>query len=152
MNYPSPELPSVVSSLPGQGMVTSPSIMSASGMKTPSWSAPVDAQRPPIISTTAGKATRHPHSHGEADRWMRFCALSQEQGISMNGWRGLIFTAQYAQHTNLKPPTQKLASTHLFPPPSLPQMYIAVSVAQDFSASSCEGDFASVYNRISLAT
>ncbi|BCR90186.1 uncharacterized protein ACHE_60072A [Aspergillus chevalieri] len=47
MNYPFPELPSVVSSLPGQAMKTSPSIMSASGMKTPSWSAPVDVQSLP---------------------------------------------------------------------------------------------------------
>ncbi|ODM23083.1 hypothetical protein SI65_00672 [Aspergillus cristatus] len=34
MNYPFPELPSVNSSLPGQGMETSPSTMSASDMKT----------------------------------------------------------------------------------------------------------------------
>jgi len=124
-NYPFPEPPSVVSLLPGQAMGTSHSIMSASGMKTPSWSAPVDAQRPPTISTTVEKATRPPHSHGVTGRWMRFCAPSQEQGISMNGCRGLTFTKQYAQHTNLKltnPPKKKKFSLPLplhlsLPPP-----------------------------------
>ncbi|BCR91034.1 uncharacterized protein ACHE_60920A [Aspergillus chevalieri] len=80
-NYPFPEPPSVVSLPPGRAMETSSTIMSASDMKTPSWSARADAQRPPITSTTAGRATRHPHSHGEADKWMRFCALGHEQGI-----------------------------------------------------------------------
>lgn len=104
MNYPSPEPPWVDSWRPAQATETSPSTMSASDMKTPSWNAPVGAQKLPITFTTVRKAARHLHSHGEAGRWMRFCDLSQEQGISMNGYRGLTFTAPYAWRTKINLP------------------------------------------------
>lgn len=152
MNYPFPEPPSVVSLPPGRAMGTSHSIMSASDMKTPSWSAPVDAQRPPTTSTTVEKATRPPHSHGVTGRWMRFCAPSQEQGISMDGCRGLTFTARYVRHTDLKPTNPKKKKKSPLPLPFhllLPLLplngYIVLVIQpKSFSASSCEGVFASV--------
>ncbi|BCR87306.1 uncharacterized protein ACHE_31293A [Aspergillus chevalieri] len=64
MNYFSPEPPLVDSLPPGRAMESFPNIMSALDMKTPSWSAPVGAQRTPITSTTAGMAARHPHTLG----------------------------------------------------------------------------------------